>query len=114
VSDEHVPTPDYPWVRVRDQFGNELDRAYYDDGIKNGTFEVIEGYPPNQTRTARETKIRTDKGPKPAIQVKGAELAERLEAAGLTEATAGMTADEKRAALAEYEATHVPDPALEG
>jgi hypothetical protein len=117
MAEENAPTRDLPWVRVRDQFGHELDRHYQDPGVLDGTFEVIKEYPPNQTAQARPTKYRTTTqkaGPKPATEVKGQELADRLEAAGLTEATAGLTADEKRQALAAHEAAHEPDPSQEG
>jgi hypothetical protein len=116
MAEEHTPTRDLPWVRVRDQFGHEIDRHYQDPSVLDGTFEVIEGYPPNLTGEARPHKYRTGKGghAKPAYEVKGQELADRLEAAGLTEPTAGLTADEKRAALAAHEAAHEPDPSQEG
>lgn len=111
---EHKPTLDLPWVRVRDQFGHELDRHFQDPQVLDGTFEILEDYPPNQTAQARPTKYRTEMGAPPASVVKGAELADRLDAAGLTEQAKGLTADEKRALLLEHEATHEPDPSQEG
>ena len=111
---EHVPSREKPWVRVRDQFGHELDRHYLSPLITDGTFEVIEGYPPNETHVARPTKYRTEKDGTPAVEVKGDELNARIEQAGLAEAVKGKSAHEKRTILAEYEDTHEPDPSQEG
>lgn len=104
MPDEHTPTRDRPWVRVRDVDGHEFDRHYLDAGIGED-YDLVEGYPPNLTAQPRPHKYRTSLDGSPADQAKGAELAQRLEEAGLTEETADMTADEKRVALARHEAT---------
>lgn len=106
----HTPDRDHPWLRVRDADGHEMDRHYEDPGVLDGTFEVITAYPPNDSPFPRETKYRTDKDGTPPDLLKGADLADALEAAGLTEQAKGLTADDKRALLAEFEASHDEDP----
>lgn len=113
MPEKHEPSPDKPWVRVRDADGHEFDRHYQDAGIGTA-YDVVDGYPPNVTAQPRPHKYRTEKDGAPAMQLRGATLDQALEAAGIT-VPSNATADEKRTALAQHEAETNPDTTgLEG